>query len=92
MRIDIVRELIERLIEATHRDGTLTEMAAREVERAFRQEYSGEAYYVKRLPVQMSDKQASITAAYLQGESTEDIASENGISRRTLYRYLKRDA
>ncbi len=90
MKVDIVRELIERLLEASGREGTFTESVAREVERSFRRQYSGEAYYVKRLPVAMRDTQQSVTDAYLAGESTDQICSENGISRSTLYRYLKR--
>ena len=89
-QVDIVRKLITRLLEAQHREGTLTESIALEVERSFRREYAGESFYVKKLPVQMADKQAAVTEAYLRGDHPEEIVSAEGISRRSLYRYLKR--
>lgn len=90
MKTDIVRELIERLLEAAAREGTFTESVALEVERSFRRDYAGEAYYVKRLPIEMRDRQKAVTEAYLQGVPSEEIEEQNGISRATIYRYLKR--
>lgn len=90
MRIDIAHELIRRLLEAAAREGTFTESIALQVERTFRQEYGGDEYYIKKLPAAMADKKAAITQAYLNGEPTDRIASEHGIDRATLYRYLKR--
>lgn len=92
MKVDIVRELIMRLLSAAHREGSLTESIALEVERSFRQEYAGEKFYVsKSSPVEIEQRQKSVVDAYLKSDaSPEEVADENGVSRATMYRYLKR--
>lgn len=87
MEVDVIRELINRLLDAAHREGTLTESVALEVERTFRKEFKGEQFYVKREPT------PKITAAvtdYLSGQPLEQITKHHGISRATLYRHMKR--
>lgn len=91
MKVDIVRELISRLLVASAREGSLTESIALEVERRFRQEFAGEEFYIAKRPADHIDSlQESVTTAYLKGEPTGKIAAENGIGRTTLYRLLKR--
>jgi len=91
MSVDIVHELINRLLEAAQREGTFTESVAFEVERAFRHDFNGEKFYVKRGKDDDSEKRsAGVVNDYLSGQPVEQIEKHHGISRATLYRYLKR--
>ena len=90
MRVDLVRELIDRMLAASQREGTLTEDIAIQIERQFRQEYRGatcEIYERPRLP---NERKEAAVSAYLAGQTVDEISSEYGVSRATLYRYLKR--
>lgn len=88
---DLIRELIDRLLAAARRDGRLTEDIARSVEMDFRRDYNGAECYVKeRTEASIAEKRAVVVNAYLQDRPVEQIMRENGISRATLYRYLKR--
>jgi DNA invertase Pin-like site-specific DNA recombinase len=88
---DLIRELINRLLDAAHREGSFTESVALEVERSFRHDFNGAECYVKeRTEHRMAEKQSAVVDAYLQGQPVDQIVRENGISRATLYRYLKR--
>lgn len=88
---DLIRELINRLLEAANREGSFTESVALEVERSFRRDFNGAECYVKeRTEARLAEKQAIVVDAYLQGQPVDQIVRENGISRATLYRYLKR--
>lgn len=91
MSVDVVRELITRLIDAAHREGTLTESVALEVERSFRAEFKGEKYEIFERPREHSQKRREVViSAYLEGQPVEQITQHHGISRATLYRYLKK--
>ena len=85
--VDVVSELINRMLDAANREGGLTESLAREVERAFRHEFSGEKFYVKREP---TPKKTAAVTDYLSGQPLEQITKHHGISRATLYRHMKR--
>ena len=88
MDVDIVHELINRLLDAANREGSLTESLAREVERGFRHEFNGEMFYIKRQSLTVEEKRAA-SASYLAGQPVEQIAKHHGISRATLYRHIK---
>lgn len=91
IQADLIHELINRLLEAAQREGALTKSVALEVERSFRRDYNGAECYVKeRTEHSIVEKQTAVVDAYLQGRPVEQIVRENGISRATLYRYLKR--
>lgn len=91
LRVDIVRELINRLLEAAHREGSFTESVAREVERSFRSEYRGATCEVHESPrALLPEKQSAVVDAYLEGRPVDEITKHHGISRATMYRYLKR--
>jgi transcriptional regulator of acetoin/glycerol metabolism len=91
MRVDPVRELIERILAASAREGGFTESIALEVERSFRHDYNGETCYIKeRTDDTITSKKTAVVAAYLQNQPVEQITQHHGISRATLYRYLKR--
>lgn len=91
MKVDIVRELITRILEAASREGTFTESMALEIERSFRREFNGaECYIAERTEQTIARKQETIVAHYLGGKPVDQITRENGISRATLYRYLKK--
>lgn len=91
MKLDAVRDLIQRLLEAAHREGTFTESVALEVERQWRMEYRGTEISVSYKP--LSDRAAGRhqpVADYLDGQPIDEITRRHGISRATLYRYLKK--
>jgi transcriptional regulator of acetoin/glycerol metabolism len=91
MRVDIVRELITRILEASSREGSFTESMALEVERAFRRDFKGCEGYIGERPASFpKTTQATVVAHYLEGRPIDQITQENGISRATLYRYLKK--
>lgn len=90
MRVDIVRELITRILEAYSREGSFTESMAIEIERQFRFEYNGAECVVSAADKGPKANPQAVTAAYLKGQPIDQITKENGISRATLYRYLKR--
>ncbi len=91
MRVDIIRELIDRLLEAAHREGSFTESMAREVERSFRSEYRGATCEVHETPrALLPEKQGAVVTAYLEGQPVSEITKHHNISRATMYRYLKR--
>ena len=91
MKVDAVRELINRLIEAAHREGTFTESVALEVERQWRMKYRDTEINVSYRP--LADRQAlraPVVRDYLDGKPIDELTRKHGISRATLYRYLKR--
>lgn len=91
MDVDIVRELINLLLEAASREGTLSESIAIEVEKRFRQQHSGETFYIRRNGEDVETRKKTVIKTYLNTDtSTKDFTRQNGISRSTLYRYLKR--
>ncbi len=90
MRADVVRDLIARLLEAAHREGSFTESMALEIERQWRHDNRGEQITISAKPRAPEDKKAEVVAAYLGNEPVDSITSRHGISRATLYRYLKK--
>lgn len=90
MRVDIVRELIQRLLQASAAAGQFNEALASRVEFQFRQDYGGDEYYIKKLPSAMDARQVAVTQAYLRGDTPTEIASDHSISRATMYRFIKR--
>ena len=92
MKVDIVHELITRILEAAAREGGFTESVALDVERSFRRDYKGHVGgYIGERPATYPDAtKATVVAHYLEGKPVDQITRENGISRATLYRYLKK--
>jgi len=90
MNVDVVRELINRLLDVSNREGTLTESMAREVERSFRHDFNGEKFYIKRSGESPEEKQTAVVTDYLAGQPVEQITKHHGISRAALYRHLKK--
>lgn len=91
MKTDAVRDLVTRLLDAARREGTFTESVALEVERQWRMEYRGTKISVSYKP--LADHHAWRAAPvqdYLVGKPIEEITRNHGISRATLYRYLKK--
>lgn len=90
MQGDFIRELVTRLLAEAKREGTLTETAAQEVERQFRHDYRGAKYVVCVRPRQaVIEKKESMVKDYLANDPVEVITKRHGVSRATLYRYLK---
>lgn len=91
MKTDAVRDLIQRLLEAAHREGAFTESVAIEVERQWRMQYRGTEICVSYKP--LADRRAERAAPvrdYIDGKPIDEITRHHGISRATLYRYLKK--
>ena len=90
MRVDIVRELIRRILEAASREGALTESIALEIERSFRREYAGSEYYVKKMNSPGAQAREQIVSDYMAGKPEKQIIANVGLSRATIYRHLKK--
>lgn len=91
MRVDLVRDLIDRILEAAQREGSFTESVALEVERAFRRANAGATCVISEQPrYKNAQKRAAVVSDYLADKPVEHITSAHGISRATLYRYLKK--
>ena len=91
--MDIVHELIERAkVRIAERFGLPEEVAdlLNLVEREVKHDYGGERVTISRPDDPVEAKAARVTRDYLSNLDTQDITSRHGISRATMYRYLKR--
>lgn len=89
MRVDVVRELIDRILAAASREGSFTESMVLEIERQFRRDYKGAECVVSERPRREVPAEA-VRADYLADKPVNEITSTHGISRATMYRLLKR--
>lgn len=83
MSADIIRRFIELLNEA---QPTFSEEQAASIERQLRHEYRGERVYIAKHPDNLHD----IVRSRFTGNNVGKLAAELKISRRTVYRSLKR--
>jgi len=91
LHVDLVRELIDRVLAASQREGSLTESIALEIERSFRHEYAGAECVIREHPRYKSQQKCTaVVSDYLADMPVDRITTEHGISRATLYRYLKK--
>ena len=90
MACDAVRDLINRLLQASQREGSFSESLAIEIERQWRHDYHGAEIFVSTAPRPDEAKRQAAVKAYLAGEPIAQVTSKTGISRATLYRLLKR--
>lgn len=97
-RIDIIRWVIDRMM--AHED-SITQELALTVEREARAEWGGQRIdYIAKTCAADTEARRALQGAkavppdavqdYLAGKPLPEIESEHGISRRTLYRSLKR--
>lgn len=86
---DIVRDLLAMAIDASRRDGAFTDATAMKIERQIRQDYGGESIYIARSRREPSDREA-VTRAYLDGRPIDEMRGTFGVSRATIYRWLKK--
>lgn len=89
-KTDAIRDLIMRLVDAAHREGTFTEAVALTIERQWRMENDGRKIAVTYRRVDQHKVAEAARSDYLANEPVETITRRHGISRATLYRYLKR--
>jgi Mor family transcriptional regulator len=69
----------------------LDECKAQEVKARLRALLGGDKYYVpKRDPQRMGQVHAAVYRAALTDITTEELTRQHGVSRRTMYRLLKR--
>lgn len=91
--MDIVHELIERVkARIAERIGLPEEFddLLNLVERELKRDYSGERFTVAAPSTRVDDKAAKVVRDNLANVAVPDIARRHGISRATMYRYLKR--
>ena len=89
MQGDYIHELVTRLVSEAKREGTLTESAALRVENQFRVEYQGARYVISVNPVRRYEKKNAIVKEYINNDPVDMIKKRHGVSRATIYRYLK---
>ncbi len=91
MKADAIRDLVHRLVQAAYREGSFTESVAIEIERQWRFDYRGTEINVSYKP--LADRAAARqqpVSEYIDGRPIDEITKRHGISRATLYRYLKK--
>lgn len=83
-------DIINLVLQACKAEG-LDPAIANEIEKKICEQYGGRTVYVTKKPrAQNQDKAKKIFNEGLSNKPTEQIIKENGISRATLYRYMKR--
>jgi hypothetical protein len=91
--MDIVHEILERVrVRIAEAYGMPEEVAdlLGMVEAELKQELGGLRVNIKKPPSNRESKARAVTRGYLAGIPVEAVAIRQGISRATLYRYLKR--
>lgn len=83
MTIDIVTRFFELLAEA---DPSLSKSLAAEMERQIRHEFAGERVYIAKRDDALSER----IAEKFNGRNVREIAREMHVSRRTVYRSIKK--
>lgn len=89
MNKDVLREFLERLIDACQQQEGFDEAVARSVERQIRHEYGGEQVLIRKDP----DREARRMAArqdLQRGLSVPEVQEKHGIGRSTVYDLLKK--
>lgn len=89
MNKDVLREFLERLIEACQQQDGFDEAVARSVERQLRHEYGGEQVLIRKDP----DREARREAArqdLRRGLAVPEVQQKHGISRSSVYELLKK--
>lgn len=88
MNKDVLREFLERLIDACQQQDGFDEAVARTVERQMRHEYGGERVLIRK----DQDREANREAAAQElrrGTPMAEVQHKHGISRSSVYRLLK---
>lgn len=83
MTIDIVTRFFELLAEAAP---SLSESLAIEIERQIRHEFAGERVYIQKRTDALSER----IAEKFNGRNVRELAREMHVSRRTIYRSIKK--
>lgn len=81
---DIIKRFIELLSEA---QPSLTEAMSMSIEQQLRHEYAGERVYI---PKRDANKRAQIVDQF-NGRNVNKLGIELGVSRRTIYRVIKKN-
>lgn len=86
---DIVLVILERVRRA---NPALTDDQAREIEQGVRNEYGGKRFRVakRKKHLTAAERRAIVDKALKSDAPMQQIASDSGIDRATLYRFVKR--
>jgi Mor family transcriptional regulator len=84
---DIIRDIIERLMA---HEASITEELALKVEHEARAHWGGQAPYVPKETKRQAHVRQKVFADALTAMPTAEVIKRHGISRRTLYRLLKK--
>jgi Mor family transcriptional regulator len=83
MSNDIIKRFIELLAEA---QPSFSESIAEGIEHQLRHEYAGERVYIPKRDIQSR----ALIAVRFTGNNTEELARKMRVSRRTVYRAVKK--
>lgn len=89
MNKDVLREFLDRLIEASQQQEGFDEEMARSIERQMRHEYGGEQVLIRKDPDREVRHQSALQDVK-KGVPIERVVSTHGISRSSVYRLLKK--
>ena len=85
---DVLRDYLDRLIEAVNDQQFSTDMA-RDLEKKVRREWAGERPLIRKYP-DREERRVSARAALHGGDSVHQVMAQEGISRATVYRLFKK--
>lgn len=85
---DLIRDLLERVMKACPE---FTPTVAEDIERQIRHDHGGTDYHVRRTPQLMAEtKRTAVINDYIRDLPLDEIQRTHRISRRTIYRYIKK--
>lgn len=88
-RKDVLRDYLDRLIEAVGQQEGFSERVAREIEKQVRHDWGGERPLIRKDP----DREARREAAALdlqRGDGVQKVMKTHGISRTSVYALFKK--
>jgi len=85
---DLISDIMKRLLAMC--GDSFTESQALQIEEQLRQEYGGQEVWVSPKPKIPKEAKEKAVADYLDGKPINEVVAKNGISRATLYRYIKK--
>lgn len=88
MNKDVLRDYLDRLIDAMQQQDGFDASLAREIEKQVRQEWAGERPLIRKDPDREAKRQAA-SEDLRAGKSIDEVRQVHGISRSQVYNLLK---
>lgn len=89
MNKDVLREFLERLIDACQQQEGFDEAMARTIERQLRHEYGGVRAFIQKDP-DREDRHEAARNDLKRGVPIPDVQQKHGICRSSVYKLLRK--